>query len=203
MKSELDEFKFNWTMSYRFDSEVSDCSYGCSYSIENSTQHELRDFHIIANHDYKNRQNSAIWFVSNCDSKYRIDFASKLKSHFPIEVVGSCAKYVHSKEESFFINFIRNLFQPSCDRYSACESKKLAKPKFYLSFESKNCSNYLTEKIWRILRSGLIPVVLQPNKEFYELNLPPDSFIHAQDFDYDPVRLANYLDRVSKNFSLL
>ncbi|RNA26883.1 hypothetical protein BpHYR1_048196 [Brachionus plicatilis] len=34
----LDNFEFNWTMSYRIDSEVSDCSYGCIYRkmIQNS-----------------------------------------------------------------------------------------------------------------------------------------------------------------------
>jgi hypothetical protein len=48
----------------------------------------------------------------------------------------------------------------------------------------------------------MIPVVIQPNKEFYELQAPPNSFIHAQDFDYDPQRLAKYLHEVSTNFDL-
>ena len=31
---------------------------------------------------------------------------------------------------------------------------------------------------------------------------PPGSFIHAQDFDYDPIKLGVYLNSVSKDFSL-
>lgn len=193
----MDEFKFNWTMSYRLDAEVSDCSYGCSY-----TSKEQSDIGMIAKYEFKKRENSAVWFVSNCDSKYRIDFASSLKSFYSLKVFGSCAKFISSRKDNYYVNFVRNLVQVGCDRYSKCESNEMRINKFYLSFESKNCTNYLTEKVWRILRSGLIPVVLQPEKKFYELNLPPNSFIHAQDFEYDPERLAVYLNQVSNNFDL-
>ena len=70
---------------------------------------------------------------------------------------------------------------------------------FYLSFESVNCTDYLTEKLWRILRTNMIPVVLQPSKENYLRIAPPDSFIHAEDFDFDAKKLANYLDVVSSD----
>lgn len=48
----------------------------------------------------------------------------------------------------------------------------------------------------------MIPVVVQPNKQFYELYAPPNSFIHAQDFDYDPEKLGAYLRLVSSNFEI-
>jgi hypothetical protein len=48
----------------------------------------------------------------------------------------------------------------------------------------------------------LIPVVIQPSKESYERIAPVDSFIHAQDFNFDIELLAKYLNNVSNNFDL-
>lgn len=188
-------------MSYRIDSEVSDCSYGCTYT-KTSRNEQHSKFVKSLRVEFEKRANSAVWFVSNCDSKYRMKFASSLKTHFPLKVFGSCGKWVCSAKENCLNNFIFNLFGDSCARYSDCELNEFNRNKFYLSFESKNCSNYLTEKLWRILRTNLIPVVLQPSRQFYQLNAPPNSFIHAEDFDYDPVKLATYLKRVASNFEL-
>ena len=199
VNSNLDAFKFNWTMSYRHDSEVFDCSYGCIYT----KSEEVSDDVLNLKKEYLKRQRQALSFISNCDSKLRLELASKFKTHFPLKIYGTCAKYVASKMENYLFNYFKNLlFQPKCLRNSVCEAAEFNSSLFYLSFESKNCSNYITEKLWRILNTNMIPVVFQPNKIFYELNAPPDSFIHAQDFDYDPVKLANYLDSVSKDFNL-
>jgi hypothetical protein len=194
-------------MSYRIDAEVNDCSYGCTYTRNDYASQDdflakKKLFIEGIKREFSRRTNSATWFVSNCDSRFRMNFASILKTHFPLKIIGSCAKYICSLNESWFRNFLVNLIQPSCERHSKCESVEFGKNKFYLSFESKNCTNYMTEKIWRILRTGLIPVVVQPAKVFYDMNLPADSFIHAEDFGYDPVRLAAYLDKVSNDLDL-
>ncbi len=203
----LDALKFNWTMSYRLDAEVNDCSYGCIYTRNDYSSQDdflakkVKHYEQVKE-EFKRRANSAAWFVSNCDSRFRMSFASYLKTSFPLKVIGSCAKYIYSLRENPFYNFLKNLIQPNCGRGSRCESIEFGSNKFYLSFESKNCTNYLTEKIWRILRTNLIPVVVQPAKIFYELNLPLNSFIHAEDFGYDPMRLAAYLEKVANNIDL-
>ncbi len=46
----------------------------------------------------------------------------------------------------------------------------------------------------------MIPVVLQPNKEFYNKMAPKNSFIHASDFNYDTKKLGEYLKKVSNSF---
>jgi hypothetical protein len=94
------------------------------------------------------------------------------------------------------------LTSSSCPRDSACELNLLTNHKFFLAFESKNCSFYITEKFWRTLRLGLIPIVFQPAKQFYESIAPSNSFIHAQDFNFDAKRLAMYLNEVSNNIEL-
>lgn len=222
--SVVDKFKFNWTMSYRVDAEVNDCAYGCYYSntskaympaaysraidsnqMDELIQYEAKKFLVQIRHEFKVRKNEALWYVSNCGPKFRLNFARSLKTNYPLKVIGSCAKYISSKNENFLLHYVKNLFTFSkCERLliSKCESIEFRKFKFYLSFESKNCTGYMTEKVWRILRTGMIPVVIQPAKIFYELSLPPNSFIHAEDFDFDPVRLANHLIKVSNNFDL-
>lgn len=188
-------------MTYRIDSEVSDCSYGCTYSKTSNEAESNSKFLAQTQLDFGFRSNSAVWFVSNCDARLRLKFASTLKSIFPVTVHGKCAKFVHGSN-NFIFNYLNNFISDSCDRYSVCEKEEFARHKFYLSFESKNCSSYITEKLWRILSTNMIPVVLQPSREFYEKIAPPNSFIHAQDFGYDAKKLAAYLRNVGNDLSL-
>jgi hypothetical protein len=86
----LDDIKFNWTMSYRLDAEVSDCSYGCYYKTERHTDEAQKDFYRAFEKDFNERKSEALWFVSNCLSKYRIDFANGLSEFIKLNVFGSC-----------------------------------------------------------------------------------------------------------------
>ena len=85
VKENLDEIRFNWTLSYRLDSEVSDCAYGCSYkkSISKNLNNELMQ-------NFVRRKNQALWFVSNCDSNYRINFALDVEKYLPVKIYGAC-----------------------------------------------------------------------------------------------------------------
>ena len=204
---------FNWTLSYRLDAEISDCAYGCAYKRplqkENSNYKAFLDELRV---NYNRRRTSSIWFVSNCISYYRIEFALDFSQYFPTNILGDCApsislmKKYGFKPNSFIGKIIfpiyNLLYKIKCDKGSSCEINTLMNSKFYLSFESKNCSFYITEKFWSILRLGLIPVVIQPSKVFYEYIAPKDSFIHAEDFNFNPQKLAAYMNRVSNDFNL-
>jgi glycoprotein 3-alpha-L-fucosyltransferase len=93
-------------------------------------------------------------------------------------------------------------FGEGCERGSDCELKAMRSHKFFLAFESRNCTDYITEKFWRSLDHDLIPVVIQPTKKFYERLAPPNSFIHASDFDFDAKKLAIYLEEVATDLKL-
>jgi hypothetical protein len=206
-------------MSYRIDSEVSDCAYGC-YSLKTHNISEANREKMLLEQfkkEYAQRENSALWFVSNCRAEYRLRFAQKLQDYFNIRVYGECKYKMRQFDNSYItelyqtlkqtiksiftsISIFKKMKSDSCDRNSNCEEYELKKNKFYLSFESQNCTNYITEKFWRILNANSIPIVLQPTKAFYELIAPPSSYIHAQDFDYDASKLAEYLRVVSNNF---
>jgi len=210
-------------MSYRIDSEVSDCAYGCysqrfNFDKEQKAIHEAKLLSQFQK-EFDSRENSALWFVSNCKAKYRLKFASQLQDRFDVKVYGKCKNKLKTIDKrlsyiteffkdlkqtlkSTFMNILplKNINMELCDRNSNCEEQQLKRNKFYLSFESQNCTNYITEKFWRILNANAIPIVLQPSKDFYDLIAPPNSYIHAQDFDYDASKLANYLDLVSNTF---
>jgi glycoprotein 3-alpha-L-fucosyltransferase len=71
--------------------------------------------------------------------------------------------------------------------------------KFYLAFESTTLRmDYITEKFWRSLSYGVIPVVLGPKRRDYERVAPPNSFIYAKDYS-DPQALARHLYDVATN----
>jgi hypothetical protein len=217
VRNTIDSIKFNWTLSYRLDAEISDCSYGCFYNKKTNHPTENELFHKQLLSEFVKRDYAAVWFVSNCNSEFRIDFAVGLSQFLNLKAFGKCAWEIeYRKMFNFFLNsniitntlsklmgFISNkIYMEHCGTNSLCELNQVQANMFYLSFESKNCTSYITEKFWRILRTNLIPVVIQPPKLFYELIAPKNSFIHAQDFDYDPVELSKYLQRVSSNFSL-
>ena len=217
----FDQIKFNWTLTYRLDAEISDCAYGCKYNKPKSVKNEqnfktyLESLHI----DFSLRKNSAFWFVSNCESMYRIEFTLNLKRHFPVYIYGVCSKAIDLVDKYSLLpatnpivrlliygfTEVQKFFygkRSTCGSRSTCEVNNVFSNKFYLSFESTNCTNYITEKFWRILRLGLIPVVIQPSKSIYNIVAPKDSYIHAEDFNFDSKRLADYLDRVSNDFTL-
>jgi hypothetical protein len=70
-------------MSYRLDSEVSDCSYGCKYSKANKDDAQFDSFVTEWRIAFYKRKRRAVWAASNCHSK-RIRYALDLHKSFPV-----------------------------------------------------------------------------------------------------------------------
>ena len=123
------------------------------------------------------------WFVSNCRTpSRREDYVRELRKHIHIDIYGKCGDMNCYKQQ-----------RQSC-------SDMLDKTyKFYLSFENSLCVDYLTEKIWKILRLNIVPVVLG-GADYKEI-LPPNSYIDVRDFR-SPKELANYLYELNSNDQL-
>jgi hypothetical protein len=197
----LNQYKFNWTLSFRQDSEVSIGSYGILINrtkektilnppsdfieILTNANIEITDMslenHILSNYRYRDKH--ALWFISNCGPERRLKYYEKLKNHYPIQAFGSCV-------------------EKKCDKNNHCESDQSHLALFYLAFESHSCTDYITEKFWRALYYGMIPIVLGPSKQSYlDLGVPKSAFIHIDDFQSEQA-LADYLHRISKDYFL-
>ncbi|NWU04951.1 FUT6 fucosyltransferase, partial [Cephalopterus ornatus] len=102
------------------------------------------------------------WVVSNwLEESRRVRYYQELRKHIAVDVYGKNP-----------LPLRREQLLPTVSQYC-----------FYLAFENSQHEDYITEKLWRnALSSGTVPVVLGPPRQNYERFLPPDSFIHVDDF---------------------
>lgn len=159
---------FNWTMSYRRDADIF-MPYG--RMIPKRTN---ETFHLP-------RKSSCLtsWVISNFKPQHkRSQLYRQLRWHIPIAVYGS-------------------LNRRPLPRHQLLPT--IAPCHFYLAFENSVSRDYITEKLWRnALLAGTVPVVLGPPRSNYEEFLPPDSFIHVDDFK-NVTELALYLKMLAAN----
>ncbi|NWX92199.1 FUT3 fucosyltransferase, partial [Nothoprocta pentlandii] len=118
------------------------------------------------------------WVVSNWQTHlYRVKYYQQLKQHIAVDVYGQHHQPLASDQ-----------LLPTLAQY-----------KFYLAFENSQHEDYITEKVWRnALSAGTVPVVLGPPRNNYERFLPPDAFIHVDDFA-SARDLARYLQELSED----
>ncbi|XP_073410523.1 3-galactosyl-N-acetylglucosaminide 4-alpha-L-fucosyltransferase FUT3-like [Dendrobates tinctorius] len=118
------------------------------------------------------------WLISNWKMQHRrYAYYLQLKQHIQIDIYG---KY--------------NLPLPRDIQFL-----HLATYKFYLAFENSIHEDYITEKLWaNSFLIGTVPVVMGPPRENYERFIPPDSFIHVDDFS-SAKELAHYLLNLAKD----
>lgn len=138
---------------------------------------------------FDNRQKTALWFVSNCNSQQRLQFYENLRrqSGISVEGYGRCVDH-----------YLGHL----CSANTQCERDYMSEFKFYLSFESITCRDYITEKFFKAFYHGLIPIVYGPERHDYNQFAPADSYIHINDFDKDMNKVAKYLQEIESNFNL-
>lgn len=135
-------------------------------------------------------------FVSNCLPKKRLENFRRLRQFYPIAAFGACIK----ENETFSLNADEQK-STQCGRKSSCEKSSLKRSKFYLAFESQTCTDYITEKFWRTLYFGVIPIVSGPKRENFQRVAPPNSFIHLDDFPTIEI-LAKNLEKIAQNRTL-
>jgi hypothetical protein len=191
--NKLDFIKFNWSLTYSQNSEIWGFGYGRMFDIQVSDP-QIKTESIIQ--EFRKRSNAATWFINDCPTNTNLKFAKEISNYFPIKVGGNCIKIINGSK---VIYLEENIFY---GRGSSCERDYMKKNKFHIAFEANNCTDYVTEKFWHSLSLDTIPVVFQPSKEAYKRLVPEDSFIHAQDFNYNPKLLAQYLNRVSNEKEL-
>ncbi|KAM4634108.1 alpha-(1,3)-fucosyltransferase 7, partial [Polymixia lowei] len=152
---------FNLTMSYRRDADIT-IPYGeLLPKAPGDTEHGVDDG--TADAVTLNKTVLACWVVSNCKAKHlRTQVYHHLKDVIPVAVYGACNKKKLSSQ----------VLLPTISR---CY--------FYLAFENSVSKDYITEKLWRnAYQAGVVPVVLGPLLNDYKAVVPPNSFIHVDEF---------------------
>ncbi|XP_053149192.1 3-galactosyl-N-acetylglucosaminide 4-alpha-L-fucosyltransferase FUT3-like [Hemicordylus capensis] len=118
------------------------------------------------------------WVISNWNpASHRVKYYKELKKYIQVDVYGQ-----------------GHLTLPQDKHLST-----LSQYKFYLAFENSIHEDYITEKLWKnSLLSEVVPVVCGPPRKNYERYLPPDAFIHIDDFP-SAKDLANFLKELDRN----
>uniref|UniRef100_A0A2K5ZFX4 Fucosyltransferase n=1 Tax=Mandrillus leucophaeus TaxID=9568 RepID=A0A2K5ZFX4_MANLE len=160
---------FNLTMSYRSDSDIFTL-YG--WLEPRSGQPAHPPLNLSA------KTELVAWAVSNWKPDLaRVRYYQSLQAHLKVDVYGKSHKPLP-----------RGTMMEMLSRY-----------KFYLAFENSLHPDYITEKLWRnALGTWAVPVVLGPSRSNYERFLPPDAFIHVDDFQ-SPEDLTRYLQELDKD----
>ena len=164
---------FNWTMTYRFDSDVVTREpYGQLEAAE-SPQPQI-------NLSGKNRP--VAWFVSHCTTDSQREwFVDELSKHIDVDIYGKCG-------------------QLYCDSDGKCQRATYdllkSRYRFYLSLENSLCRDYVTEKLFRPMNYDVVPIVYGGAN--YSQFLPEHSYIDMRQYE-SPARLAEYLHKLMKN----
>lgn len=164
--------RFNWTMTYRRDSDVQ-VKYGEIIPANGTSIKSL---------DYQKRM-GAVWMVSNCRTESRREaYVRELRKHFKVDIYGKCSH----------LNKCEPAQSQKCYRL-------LNNYGFYLSFENSLCQDYVTEKFFNVLMYDVVPVVF--GGASYADIAPRNSYIDATRFP-NPKDLASYLSMVASNSTL-
>ncbi|KAL7642737.1 UNVERIFIED_CONTAM: hypothetical protein RMT77_007302 [Armadillidium vulgare] len=173
---------FNWTMTYRRDSDVN-VGYG---NIYKKADFSVNNFGIFENFSrslnsvMKTKKGMAAWMVSNCKTPSRREvYVKQLQQYIEIDIFGECGPLKCEKKNN------RKCLKFLEENY-----------KFYLAFENSFCKDYISEKFFRLLSYNIIPVVRGGAN--YASLAPPHSYIDVDDFK-TPKELANYLLYLDEN----
>ena len=169
---------FNLTMTYARSSQIPWYIGICEPLSPTAHRNYSKTFNYAAK-----KKHLVAWFVSNCETQSRREtYVQLLGKHIDVHKHGCGGKYNCPKRK-----------RKVCDRRLNDDYK------FYLSFENSLCRDYVTEKLWRILKINVVPIVL--GSANYSEILPPHSYIDVRDFA-SPRHLAAYLKLLNANDAL-
>ena len=126
------------------------------------------------------------WIVSHCNTyNGRENYVQELQKYLNVTVRGQCSQ----------LGAEGGLCDSNLPDVNLCEDAvtTMNSYKFYLAFENSNCVDYISEKVYKVLKQGMatVPVILSGVTNLKDI-LPPNSFIDAASFA-SPKELAAYL----------
>ena len=144
------------TMTYRRDSNIF-VPYGRLQKLEQPRT-------SIAPINFANKSKTIAWFVSHCQTESKREvIANIIRNHTDVDIYGSCGELTCSRQ---------------VDDY--CYRMLSEQYKFYLSFENSICTDYVTEKLFKVMKYDVIPIVY--GGADYASILPENSYIDVRNF---------------------
>jgi hypothetical protein len=144
--------KFNFRFDYQLDSDIVAAYFGLAPStLEDSVHRQTGLFKPYLPYEQRHVPVEAAWVAKNCQSSnHREQFVEAVMgAGVRVDSFGGC---MHNKD------FPAEYQDISRDDESF--AKLLSQYKFYLSFENSICRHYYTEKLFRSLEIGVIPILL-------------------------------------------
>ncbi|XP_023029106.2 alpha-(1,3)-fucosyltransferase 10 isoform X1 [Leptinotarsa decemlineata] len=160
---------------------------------------------------YLKTQAPVLYIQSDCDTPLGRDYlVKKLAKYVEIDSYGKCLKNKEFPKEyviyminctKYFCNFffrLKTVFP--LDLYNNEYLEFISKYKFIIAFENAICDDYVTEKFWRPIIVGSIPIYLgAPNIEDWLPN--EQSAILVKNFK-NMKAVANFINILNKNDTL-
>ncbi|XP_065318430.1 alpha-(1,3)-fucosyltransferase 7-like isoform X2 [Gordionus sp. m RMFG-2023] len=193
------DYLFNWTATYLPQSDIliQDSSFHrikskyfqnitSSYSLMNT----MPPINSYQKEYSKGKKGLAVTVMSNCfTNNLRIKYISDIRNHVSsiqhnIKYANSRSLDIHGACSLFFSARPRLCLTPedvgnSTHQQPDCLIRFISRYKFYLAFENSNCAHYVTEKMYRALLAGVVPVVFGARYSDYARVAPPFSFIYV------------------------
>ncbi|XP_038212080.1 4-galactosyl-N-acetylglucosaminide 3-alpha-L-fucosyltransferase FUT6-like [Zerene cesonia] len=174
---------FNWSMTYRSDADVP-VPYGRTVPLEKPLLSDSANLNqLVPYWSSKRRDKLASVLMSNCGVSKRMKYLTEIEKYLPLDVYGKCSKD----------------HKNSCPGHFRSDCNVTSQYLFYLVLENSQCREYLTEKAFNnAYDKGAIPVIMGPKPDECDKILPPNSFLHINNFD-KPRDLAKYIIHLSAN----
>ncbi len=144
--------KFNFRDDYQLDSDIVSSYTGLAPStfstLQDSVHRQTGLFKPYLPYEQRHVHVEAAWVAQNCrSSNHREQFVEAVMgAGVRVDSFGGC---LHNKD-----------FPAGYQDTHESFIKLLSKYKFYLSFENSLCRHYYTEKLFRSLEIGVIPILL-------------------------------------------
>jgi alpha-1,3-fucosyltransferase len=196
---------FNWTMTYRMDSDIR-FLYGrirpkpsapktmeeTEARMKESTRQLMLNKRKITRRKKKEKKLVAA-MISHCKTDgQREQYIKQLRKHVKVDVFGWCN---HGERHKMLHCDTDELLSSTPECYNMLDSNY----KFYLSFENAICPDYVTEKFFQIMSLRDIVPVVYGGVDYAQL-APEHSYIDARQFE--PEQLAAYLKKLAANETL-
>ncbi|EDV98940.1 alpha-(1,3)-fucosyltransferase B [Drosophila grimshawi] len=102
-------------------------------------------------HQFNEQLASVVFLQTDCNTMSgREDYVRELMKHIQVDSYGSC---LHNRDlpEQLQNDYLNNLYSDALLRF-------LSPYKFMIAIENGVCEDYITEKFWRPLMAGIIPI---------------------------------------------